>query len=197
MLRVILGGLAGAVTLFVWGMLAWMALPIHEGTLHRLPDERMIVADFLDKGLKTGVYQSPMPAEPKPDATAADGEAVMKEWIDRRLAGPNFLLIYRAEGSHPMSPLVFGRGFAMNLTATLIAAFLVSLCGARCPTWIQRTGVVAMLGLFTALMGHGNLWNWMDFPNDWTIAMIVDQLLGWTIVGGVIAAIVRPPKTAR
>jgi hypothetical protein len=56
------------------------------------------------------------------------------------------------------------------------------------------------MGIFTALIGHVSYWNWMNFPLDYTVAFVIDNVVGWTLAGLVIAAIVTPtvcaPKTA-
>ena len=52
------------------------------------------------------------------------------------------------------------------------------------------------LGIFVALVGHASYWNWMRFPTDYTIAFIVDVIVGWTLAGLAIAAIVRPEAKA-
>ena len=39
-------------------------------------------------------------------------------------------------------------------------------------------------------------WNWMMFPDNYTIAMVADTMIAWTLGGGVIAMIVRTPASA-
>jgi hypothetical protein len=84
-------------------------------------------------------------------------------------------------------------GLLIDFLAALLAAYIVSLSD-RCRHYLPRVGVVALLGVFAALVTHLAYWNWMTFPLDHTIAMAIDVVIGWIVAGLVIAAIVRPGR---
>ena len=44
MVRIIVAGLVGGLVFYIWGMLAWMALPIHVPTMDGLPNESAVTA---------------------------------------------------------------------------------------------------------------------------------------------------------
>lgn len=93
-----------------------------------------------------------------------------------------------------MNSRVMATGFIIDLLATLLAATLLfSAARGCCRSYLQRVGFVTGLGVFVGLVGHASYWNWMHFPADYTLAFIVDVVIGWTLVGLVMAAIVKSP----
>ena len=64
MKQVALAGIAGAVVFYVWGMLAWMAVPLHTATLAGLPNEAAVTEALKDQTLETGVYVVPYSSNP-------------------------------------------------------------------------------------------------------------------------------------
>lgn len=96
MVRILLGSLLSAVALFVFGMLSWVALGLHEGTIRELPDQSAVAATLGEQELVTGVYSYPAPRKAEPGASAADGQKAMDDWIELRRQGPVFSVFYQA-----------------------------------------------------------------------------------------------------
>jgi hypothetical protein len=112
------------------------------------------------------------------------------------LAGPIYSIFYRKEGGPAMGAKVLLSGFLIDLLAAGIAACLLSsVGGCGCSYWC-RVGFVMGLGVFVALVGHVSYWNWMSFPLDYTIAFVIDNVVGWTLAGLAIAAVIRPQTPA-
>jgi hypothetical protein len=195
MLRIALSAVLGAVVCFAWNWAAWMATPLHDGAIRPFPDERLFMAALRQQALATGVYVYPTPAQPAADADQATRDQLRREFEERHRAGPMVAVFYASGGTEPMSPAVLAIGFAINLLGATISALLVAV-GARAGLgYLGRAEIVAGLGLFLAVVGHGGLWNWMRFPAEWTVPMMVDVLIAWTLVGLVQAAIIRPEPT--
>jgi hypothetical protein len=189
MLRILLAACAGAVVVYLWGML-------HDQSVHRLPDEEAVAQVLRDQQIKTGLYV--MPAMPKPDASSGqqtpspEQQADANErWAERHRTGPVVSIFFQERGGEPMPPSLLAAGLAIDLLAALIAAVVVSFCDG-CRGYLTRAGLVGMLGIFAATVSHVSYWNWMAFPLDHTIAMTVDVVVAWVLAGLVIAAIVRP-----
>jgi len=53
-----------------------------------------------------------------------------------------------------------------------------------------------VLGIFVSIVAHLTYWNWMGFPLDYTIAMMVDVIVGWILAGLGIAAVVKEKAAA-
>ena len=94
-----------------------------------------------------------------------------------------------------MSTGVLVTGFLIDLLAATLVAMLLSSVGSCGQNYWCRVGFIASLGVFTALIGHLSYWNWMHFPLGYTLAFVLDVIIGWTLAGLAIAFIIRP-KTA-
>lgn len=187
MKQVAIAGSAGAVVFYAWGMLAWMALPLHEPTIAGLPNEGAVTDALKAQSLETGVYIAPWSDD------MADMSDPNSAFMRNHVSGPIYSIYYQREGAVPMGPSVMLGGFVIDLlAATLAACLLSSAVSGCCRSYASRVGFVMGLGIFVGLVGHASYWNWMHFPLDYTIAFIVDVVIGWTLTGLVIAAIVRP-----
>ncbi len=186
MTRIITAGVVGAVVYFVWGMLAWMAVPLHTPTINALPAEQTIVDALKAQNLESGVYVTPFAEN---SADMSDPESA---FMKRHTAGPIFSIYYQKEGAEPMNASVLVIGFVINLLAALLAACLLSSIGPCGRNYWCRVGFVAGLGIFVALVGHLSYWNWMHFPIGYTVAFMVDVTVGWSLAGLAIAAFIRP-----
>jgi len=187
MIRILVAALLGAIVYYVWGMLAWMALPLHTPTMTGLVDEAAVTNILTEQNLETGVYSAPMWEN---EAAMSDPDSAFTK---NHLRGPIYTIYYQRDGMVPMGPKVLLMGVTIDFAASLLAALLLS-CAASgcCQSYWRRVGFVAGLGVFTAVVGHGAYWNWMYFPTDYTIAFMIDNIVGWTLTGLVIAAIVKP-----
>jgi hypothetical protein len=186
MARIITAAVAGAVVYFVWGMLAWMAVPLHTPTIQALPTEQAIVDALKAQGLETGVYVTPFASD---SADMSDPES---EFMKNHNTGPIFSIYYQKEGAIPMNAGILGVGFLIDLLAAALAVCLLSSIGTCGRNYWCRVGFVAGLGIFVAIVGHLSYWNWMHFPLGYTVAFMVDVTVGWSLAGLVIAAIIRP-----
>lgn len=191
--RILIAAVAGAVVYYVWGMMAWMALPIHTPTILQIPQEAGVTAALKDRNLATGVYVAPFM-----DPATAMNEG--SEFMKNHESGPIYTLLYHKEGLPVMGPKVLLFGFVIDLLAAGIAACMLhgSLGGCCSDNYLARVGFVAGFGFFVALVGHLSYFNWMNFPLGYTLAFCVDVIVGWTLAGLVIAAIVKPgPKAEK
>lgn len=193
--RIILASLLSGIILFVWGMLSWMVLPIHDGTVRPLPDAQAVIDVLKKQNLEDGYYLYPA----FPDGSSGPGpemEAAMQEFEKKHQAGPIFSVIYKSQGMPSMPPEMMIAGLLINMLSSFIAATLLSMAvknGAMF-TYFQRFRFVALIGVFAAIVSFLNLKNWMYFPTDFTRAMMLDLLLTWIIGGLVIAALIKPAK---
>ncbi|MCA9114845.1 MAG: hypothetical protein KDA79_07130 [Planctomycetaceae bacterium] len=194
MLRFLLAMVTGTIVIYAWGMAAWMALPIHDGTLHRLPDPTAITQALRAQQLKGGLYTYPAMPEHAADATAEQKAAEMKEFTDRHLAGPLVTVIYHPEGGQPMPPEMLVRGLAIDVVAVFLVCLILVLCGPI--GFVRRLLIVVLVGGFAATVSHVALWNWMYFPLDYTVAMVLDVVLGWALTGLFLALILRKKTPA-
>ena len=191
MTRIIVAGVLGSILYFIWGMATWTAIPLHMPTLAGLPDESAVTAALKDQDLDSGVYVSPW------SDNAEDWSDADSDWMKNHISGPLYSIYYQKNGAAPMNAGVMFGGFVIDLLAALLAATLLSgAASGCCRSYPKRVGFVSGLGVFVGLVGHASYWNWMHFPAGYTLAFIIDNVVGWTLAGLVIAAIVRPTQPA-
>lgn len=193
-MRAILGAVAGAVVLFCWGAAFWMGLADSFGGLRMLEpaQERAVIATLTEQVPETGVYYFPgMPTHGK-DLPDAEAERLNDEWTARYEAGPLGVVQFTREGKGFMEPVVFVRGFGINLISTVLVAILVVLAGTG--GFLQRFAVVAIFGVAATVSVHLIEWNWMYTPTDYMLMAAVDTTVGWVLAGLVMAAIIKTPK---
>lgn len=186
MKKTIIGGLLGGAVLFLWGWLAWLALPLHEASMRPLPSDEPVVAALQASIPEKGFYV--FPAMPK-----GASDAQMEVWKQKYQRGPVGAVIFSPSGGDPMMTSQIAPGLLINLLAGLLAAWFLSRSTAVASGYLARVAYCGMLGIFISLTTYAMMWNWMGFPPDFTAAMIADALLGWILAGLAIAAIVKSP----
>lgn len=185
MKRIVIGAIAGAVLMFVWGAFSHLVLLIGVG-FRPLPNEAAVIEKLSTSIPDEGLYFFPgtdLRGNPTPEQEAA--------WEAKYRTGPTGLLLYRPTGGTPVSPKKLLTQMLSNLLAAAIAAFVVSLMLA--PYW-QRVLAITLLGIFAWLSVSAIYWNWYGFPSSFFIAQGVDQAVGWLFAGLAIAKVVSPPK---
>ena len=188
-MRILLGGVLGAVVLFVWGFLYWVVLSGMLLPYNHMTDEGAVM-DVLRENLpETGVYWFPMPQH-DPDADEAEQEAAMEAFEASHREGPLGAVIYHADGGEPMPPSLLVKGFVIDFVSALLASILLCCaCGRR--GYAARAAFVFGLGLFAAVSVHLIAWNFMLNPMGFTLLKIGDTTIGWLLAGLVIAAVVK------
>ncbi|QDT36850.1 hypothetical protein [Stratiformator vulcanicus] len=189
MIRVLVAGLVGGMVYYVWLVMTWMVLPVHDDSMQQLPGEDQFRAMVVDQEVETGVYFVPF-GSPEEIGDPESG------FYEKHQEGPLFTLMVQRDGFEPMRPQIFVTGFALDVAASLIAsALLWGAAGGCCRSYFARVGFVLGLGLFASIVSHGAMWNWMLVPTAHTLSMAFEVAVGWLLVGLVIAGIVVPPKS--
>ncbi len=190
MLRIFVGGVLGAVVLFVWGMFSWMALSWHDATMAELPNAAQTVPLMRQAITQPGAYYyPPMPADNSPEA--------MDEHRRQHAEGPFLFMVYQPAPGEPMPPAMFAFGFLLNVAAALMAGIVLRLTHGTVKSYAGRVGVVTLLGLFVAVVADAALWNWMHYPADYSLVMMGDHVVGWLLVGLTMGAVVRPSASQK
>jgi hypothetical protein len=180
--RLVVAWLVGTLLIYVWGALSHMVLLKGAG-FSRMPEEHRIVT-ALQGSLETdGLYLFPSPdfsGRAPPEETAA--------WERRFLAGPTGMIVYHPAGSSPIS----GRKLAVQLLADMVAAAIAVHLIRRMRGGVWASALtVGLLGVFAIASVATIFWNWYGFPHTFFIAQCVDVIVGWSLTGLAIAAIVN------
>lgn len=186
MRRWVIGTLAGAVTVFVWGAISHMVL-FTGIDFTRMPDDERIVSMLRVSLMRNGLYFYPsIGLRGKP---TAEEEAA---WEGRSRAGPTGIVVYRAAGDAPVSPKKMSVQALSHLLAAGIVSYVFSLTIA---TYWTCVGVAALLGVFGLFAISSIYWNWYGFPNAFFVAQAVDVIGGWSLATAVTARIVPAARS--
>ena len=196
-LRILLAGLAGGVAMFMWGFVSHMLLPLGEAGISSLPYQADLLPAVSAKLTKPGLYMFPWP-ESSPGTPMPQNADAMEKANEMHRTSPHGMLLFHP----PTGPFVMGGKlvieFATNVASSLIAAVLVCMALRSLGSFAKRMLFVTAIGLSAGIAVNVPYWNWYEFPVTFTLAQIVEHLVGFALVGAVIAAIIKPaaPKPA-
>jgi hypothetical protein len=168
--RLFLAAIAGGLVLFLWAFAAWMLLPLRMSAIRTLPDEKTVIASM--QNAPRGVYFFGAGAQGAP--------------------GPQGLLVYS-----PSAPAMSGGQLVRSLLFDILSALFVAwlLSRAAAASFGARVAFVMIAGgVIAAMVVDLPNWNWFAYPLDFTIMSALDKVIGWTLAGLALAAIVRPRR---
>jgi len=185
MKKILLGGLIGGVILFLWSFLAWVILPLHSSSLHGIANEDAVITALQQSLSSHAVYM--IPHNPGKDADLAAQNA----WLDKMKRGPTGLIMYNPIGTDPMMPRQMIIGVILDFLAALLVSWLLTRSTAFGTSYVSRVSFCGMFALFVTVFDYLMMWNWMGYPGDFTIGLILDSFIGLLLAGLGIAAIVK------
>ena len=187
--RVVVAGILGGLTMFLWLFVAHEFLPLGELGVGEIPNEAPVLSAMQSAIPQAGVYIYPgLGLGPKP--TAEQRNAAMPAWMKKYEQSPHGFLIYHPpSGSFSFGTLLAREG-ALNLLEGLLAAWLLSLAAAG-KAYSQRAGFMVIVGVLAAVTTNVEYWNWYGFPGNYVAGYMVTQIIGFTLVGLVAAAFVK------
>ena len=186
--RTLLGALAAAVVMFLWGFVSHMFLGLGDFGVKEIPNEAAVLAAINSNVQGQGFYYYPGMGKPQNEVTEAD----QKLWEEKYRAGGHGVLIYTPAGKAFSFPAALGTQFLTALVASLVAAFLLSNALGSLAGFLGRTLFVGALGLFSSFDILIPYWNWYDFPANYVLGSAADRVIGWTLAGAVLAFILKP-----
>ena len=188
--RILLAGVLGGIALFAWGSLSHMVLGLPEIGIKEVPESQ---EESVKVVLRAALPQSGFYFFPgmgiAPGASSQEKQAANKAYQQKYRQGPNGILIFHPEGSELMTPAQLLIQLALTMVEALIAAWLLSLT--TLTSISSRVGFVVVLGILMALATNVEYWNWYGFPASYTAAYMLDKVLGFLVVGLVVAFMTR------
>lgn len=179
-MKKIVAALVGGLIVFVWGIVAHVLLPIGAIGFDNLPDEAAVVDTLKETIVEPGLYYFPGFPDPATEEQQAAWQAAYE-------AGPRGLIVYHPDGAPPLSIPQMLTQLATSILAALVIAFVLAyLTG----SYACRVALVASIGLFAWAALKLPMWNWLNFPLDYTIAALVDVVVGWLLAGLAMAKLV-------
>lgn len=185
MKKVILGGLLGGLTLFVWGSISHMVLPLGQAGVRVIApaSEGAVLA-----ALKGALNERALYVFPGLDMAHAS-EQERQAWQAKYDAGPAGIIVFNPRPTGTMAKW-FSTELAGNVLAALMAAIVILHVPASV-RFLWRAVFVALLGLLEGFDIDVSQWNWYGFPTAYMMAQLVDHLVGWFLAGLVLARVCR------
>ena len=193
--RVVIGGILGGLTMFVWLFVAHEFLTLGEMGVAEIPNEAPVLSAMQSSIPKAGLYLFPgMGLGSNP--TMQQRNAAMPAYMKKYEQTPHGILIYNP----PSGPFDFGkllgREFGLNVLEGLLAAWLLAYAAAG-KGYVARVGFVILVGILAAVTTNVEYWNWYEFPSNYVAGYIATQIIGFALVGLVVAAIVKSEVPVR
>jgi hypothetical protein len=195
MKRILLAGILGGLTLFVWMFVAHEFLGLGEAGVKEIPNEAAVLTAMQVAIPDTGFYIFPgFGLGPKP--TREQQNAAMPAYMKKYEKSGHGVLVYHPPSGPFNFGILLGREFGLNVLQALLAAWLLS-CAATGRSYAGRVAFVAVAGVLAAISTNVEYWNWYDFPGNYIAAYMTTQISGFILAGLVIAAFVKSGTVAR
>jgi len=195
MKRILLAGILGGLTLFIWLFVAHELLGLGEVGVKEIPNEAAVLGAVQAAIPDTGFYIFPgFGLGPKP--TREQQNAAMPEYMKKYEKSGHGVLIYHPPSGPFNFGILLGREFGLNVLQALLAAWLLS-CAASGRTYPGRVAFVAVAGILAAMSTNVEYWNWYDFPGNYIAGYMTTQVSGFILAGLVIAAFVKSETVVR
>ncbi|MCB1561845.1 MAG: hypothetical protein KDI75_12265 [Xanthomonadales bacterium] len=182
-MRIVIAGILGGIVMFVWGALAHTALPLGQQGMHLgTPSKATLSALAQDSaGAGAGIYMLPSPTN-----EVMGDEKAMEAFAAEHGKDAYAFVVYQPGGNPAMTDMGPNliRQFGSDTLAALLAAFVMSL-GAL--GFGKRVMIAGTMGLFSWLTTNVPYWNWYGFPLDFTVAGLIELLVGWLLAGAAMA----------
>ncbi|MFN0117792.1 MAG: hypothetical protein ACKVQC_05795 [Elusimicrobiota bacterium] len=182
-MKFIIGSILGAVVLFFWGTLSWMVLPLHNKALKPLPQERLIRDTIKTVVKEPGVYFFPSGIDS--DGNKLD-QSVLQESMRQ---GPNgFMALNINDGG--MNGKTFLISFLTGLITAALCLWVLFRMKDSVKTYFTRVAAVVTIGFIGWVSFEIPYWNWFFFSTAHTFAAFIDAIVGFGLLGLVIAKFV-------
>ncbi len=197
MKKTLLAAFVGGLILFVWSIFAWIIIAsLHAPSIRQLPNDDQVINALRAVGTK-GVYVFPAMPQETASMSKEAAEAAQKTWQQKYEQGPRGMIFFDPSGGSTMMVPEFILGLILDIVAAFLAAWILVRSTAAASPFVARVAFVGILGIFISVVTHLSNYNWMDYPLDYTTAMIADTIASWVLAGIGIAAIVKPqPRQA-
>ena len=186
--RSVLAAMAGGIVVFFWSAASHMALGLGTAGIRSVPNEERLAQGIRGVITEPGLYFFPG-FDPSRKMTPGEERA----WTEKYRRGPSGMIVVQPGGRDPMEPTQLVIELLADILAAGVAALLLTRLGGP---FLARAGAVGLLGVFEWADINVSYWNWYKFPAAFTGAALLEQIVGWTLAGLVMAWMVRPRPAA-
>ena len=176
--KVIIGALLGGVVLLLWQFAVRELLGIYDDAFVKLEDPAAVEAV-----LKENLTGSGMIVIPHPGPGDTDDEA---KAMEKLTTGFSLFGTVNRDGRHGFGAML-GVQFAVNVLASALLMFV--LLAANPSTLGSRLALVLCFAVFAVLTELIPSWNWWGTSLTYIGRQIGEQIVGWALVGLVLAKV--------
>jgi hypothetical protein len=191
--KVFVAGLLGGVAIFLWGFVAHMLLPLGQAGMGGLPYENKVLPVISASVKEPGLYLFPWPESP-PGTAMPVNQKSQQAAAELYKTMPHGLLLIHPPGSAMLTSGQLLAEFGTNCATAVLASALVNLVIGSLRSFGSRVLFVTTLGLLAGIAVNIPYWNWYEFPTAFTLAEILEHVVGFGVAGLVIAAVVKPAR---
>ncbi|ULU23900.1 hypothetical protein [Dyella terrae] len=180
-MRVLVAALMGGIVMFIWGAVAHMALGLGDIGMRQPVAEDTVLASLRPGlGEQAGVFLLP-----SIDPAKMGDKTVMAAYSAKAKASPYAFMVYMPQGDDlsDMSGRL-PREWASDTLSALMLAFVMGLAAF---SFMTRLSIALAASVFAWLSTMVPYWNWYMFPTNFTVAALVEQVIGWLLAGAVMA----------
>jgi hypothetical protein len=183
--RSILGGILGAIVLFIWMGITWMVIPWHCPTLQKFEHEESVASVVMSNTARDGIYLLPNCN----NMSGHDAKA-----MEAMKQGPIVFAAVQRHGKNMES----AKPYIMAFIIYLISAFFVTLLVTKTGNlgYKERLWFVTVFGVVAGILASFPAWNWWGFSLSFAVVGFIDMLIGWFLAGLVIAGVTKRNVTA-
>ena len=181
--KVIIGALLGGVVLLLWQFAVRELLGIYDDAFVKLEDPAAVEAVLKENLPEENLTGSGMIKIPHPEPGDTDAEA---KAMEKLTTGFSLFGAVNLAGRHGFGAML-GVQFAVNVLASALLMFV--LLAANPPTLGSRLALVLCFAVFAVLTELIPNWNWGGASLTYIGKQIGEQIVGWALVGLVLAKV--------
>lgn len=169
---------------FLFQMASWMFTPIHNSTFKGLPNQPDSMMSIMN-GMEDGVY-----AIPYTDPNLSQEE---QEKSHEAAKGKPWLLVtyHNTMPSSMTTQMVVG--LILNIISIMLVMWFIGKMNLT--SFVSKFIATFLFGVFLVLQSNLMSMNWWHTPAHFEVPEIIDNLLGWGLVGLVVGWLYRPHTT--
>lgn len=175
MKRTLIATLVGALIIFVYQSLSWMALPVHTNSFKRTPAQDSILGTLSSQLTQDGMYYMPMPPE---GASHEEAEKMMKDCTGK----PWALISYHRALDYDMAKNMI-IGLLLNILAAWIVVYILTKAAGIFSTFSSRVWITFLIYVLVVAQSPLMEWNWLSSPMHYISGEIIDGLVGGLLLG--------------
>jgi hypothetical protein len=182
MKKLLIGSSVGAVVLFIWSFLAWAILPIHQHAFMYNPAMSSVLQTLVDSNVSSGSFVYPMADNRNVSGFDAKFQEESQKVAEANTGKPAVVVYYKKEG-YLMDFTTILKGLLFNFIAVFSACLILLPGFKNTDSFFGRWWLTLLIGVVISAAGPLINYNWMGSPWDFTVEMILDILINWSVVG--------------